>query len=182
MNVSVGDLWYTVVTDSSLDQGDIITQCPAGYYLPEDWDPEEPPKEAPVTVDIYDLVVMTQACDLAHEKVEYVVCCPVCPHSDLDGPPRLGDAGAGRKRSFKNGIIDGRIHGYCMIAAHEVDPVRDVSVVDFHYVFSIPRNFLLKMAGQPHLRLLSPYREHVSQSFARFFMRVGLPNPVPTFS
>lgn len=26
-----------------------------------------------------------------------------------------------------------------------------------------------------HLRLLPPYREHLSQAFARYFMRVGLP-------
>ncbi len=34
---------------------------------------------------------------------------------------------------------------------------------------------LLKQRGQPRLRLLPPYREHLSQAFARFFMRVGLP-------
>jgi hypothetical protein len=29
--------------------------------------------------------------------------------------------------------------------------------------------------------LLPPYREHLSQAFARFFMRVGLPVEVPPF-
>ena len=32
------------------------------------------------------------------------------------------------------------------------------------------------------LRLLPPYREHLSQSFARFFMRVGLPIDTPSFT
>jgi hypothetical protein len=32
------------------------------------------------------------------------------------------------------------------------------------------------------LRLLPPYREHLSQSFARFFMRVGLPIDIPPFT
>ena len=31
------------------------------------------------------------------------------------------------------------------------------------------------------LRLLSPYREHLSQAFARYFMRVGLPQNIPSF-
>jgi len=31
------------------------------------------------------------------------------------------------------------------------------------------------------LRLLPPYREHLSQAFARFFMRVGLPVDIPEF-
>jgi hypothetical protein len=53
--------------------------------------------------------------------------------------------------------------------------------VDFHEVFTLPRAFLerqLAQRGQPRLRLLPPYREHLSQAFARFFMRVGLPTPV----
>jgi hypothetical protein len=32
---------------------------------------------------------------------------------------------------------------------------------------------------KPHKRLLPPYREHLSQSFARYFMRVGLPVDIP---
>ena len=30
-------------------------------------------------------------------------------------------------------------------------------------------------------RLMSPYLEHLSQAFARFFMRVGLPSSIPEF-
>jgi hypothetical protein len=30
-------------------------------------------------------------------------------------------------------------------------------------------------------RLQSPFREHFSQAFARFFMRVGLPAAIPAF-
>lgn len=50
-----------------------------------------------------------------------------------------------------------------------------------HYVYSVPRSFLeslLKQRMQSRLRLLPPYREHLSQAFARFFMRVGLPVPI----
>ena len=55
-------------------------------------------------------------------------------------------------------------------------------IVDFiTKSFSLPRAFLerfLAERGVPRLRLLPPYREHLSQAFARFFMRVGLPTPV----
>jgi len=57
----------------------------------------------------------------------------------------------------------------------------EIRVVDFHDVFTVPRSFLemlLKGRQSPRLRLLPPYREHLSQAFARFFMRVGLPQPV----
>lgn len=56
-------------------------------------------------------------------------------------------------------------------------------VVDFRNIYSVSLNFLsdLTMKKGERLRLLPPYREHLSQSFARFFMRVGLPVDIPAF-
>jgi hypothetical protein len=54
----------------------------------------------------------------------------------------------------------------------------EIRLVDFHEVFTAPRVFLeslLSQRGENRCRLLPPYREHLSQAFARFFMRVGLP-------
>jgi len=54
-------------------------------------------------------------------------------------------------------------------------------LVDFHEIFTVPRAFLeslIKQRGKIRFRLLPPYREHLSQAFARFFMRVGLPIPI----
>ncbi len=51
-------------------------------------------------------------------------------------------------------------------------------------VFTLPRpvlESLLKARGVSRPQLLPPYREHLSQAFARFFMRVGLPSPVTRF-
>jgi hypothetical protein len=61
--------------------------------------------------------------------------------------------------------------------------VREVRVVDFRRVYSLPLPFMRKRAtvSRPRLRLLPPYREHLSQAFARFFMRVGLPVDIPAF-
>jgi hypothetical protein len=54
-------------------------------------------------------------------------------------------------------------------------------VVDFLELYTLPRGLLealLRSRGVPRVRLLPPYREHLSQAFARFFMRVGLPQPI----
>lgn len=54
-------------------------------------------------------------------------------------------------------------------------------VVDFHEVYTVPRQFLESFLAQRNeqcLRLSPPYREHLSQAFARFFMRVGLPTSI----
>jgi len=168
--------WYTEVADGNLDQGDILPGCPAGY-LPLNWDPNSTDQE--FEIDVLDLVVLTQACDLAHDKTEYVVCCPVFPHSHID------EEYAGRSKKYINGqkdkILQGTCPGYAMIAAHDGEPPRPISVVSFRHVFSIPKSFLQAVAESRHLRLLPPYREHISQGFARFFMRVGLPKPIPSF-
>ena len=57
------------------------------------------------------------------------------------------------------------------------------SVIDFHQLAVVDRTMLKAVAKEngPRLRLQSPYREHVGQEFARYFMRVGLPVPAEGF-
>ncbi|MHB1424077.1 MAG: hypothetical protein ACYC3I_12945 [Gemmataceae bacterium] len=57
------------------------------------------------------------------------------------------------------------------------------SVVDFHRLFTLPKMFVSRFAANvgPRLRLRSPYREHLAQAFARYFMRVGLPHDARVF-
>jgi hypothetical protein len=60
----------------------------------------------------------------------------------------------------------------------------DHRVVDFYDVFTLPVTFLeqwLKRKNKDRPRLRPPYREHLSQAFARFYMRVGLPTPIEKF-
>jgi len=59
----------------------------------------------------------------------------------------------------------------------------DYTIVDFRNVFGVPYAFLLNYINKTErrLRLLSPYKEHLSQAFARFFMRVGLPIDIDPF-
>lgn len=168
--------WYAEVTDGTLDQGDVLPDCPAGY-LPIDWHPDR--EEQEFQIDMLNLVVLTQACDLAHDKTEYVACCAVLPHDHLnqDWPGR----GSKYINSQKNRILKGLVPGYAMIAEHQGEPFQPVSVVSFRQVYSLPKAFLKGMAEAAHLRLLPPYREHISQGFARFFMRVGLPMEIPSF-
>jgi hypothetical protein len=71
-----------------------------------------------------------------------------------------------------------------MLAACELASFRrEIRVVDFRTVFSLSLHFVKNFAAlqSPRLRLLPPYREHLAQAFARFFMRVGLPVDIPPF-
>jgi hypothetical protein len=59
----------------------------------------------------------------------------------------------------------------------------DALVVDFRQIYSLPVSFLRNFAAKAVMRkrLKSPYLEHTAQSFARFFMRVGLPTSIDQF-
>jgi len=61
-----------------------------------------------------------------------------------------------------------------------ISPQMDLRIVDCGKVFCLPLPFIQELAVRqsPRLRLRSPYREHLSQAFARFFMRVGLPQDI----
>ena len=60
----------------------------------------------------------------------------------------------------------------------------DYLLVDFRTVYGVHFDTLLDLIRKStrRLRLLPPCREHLSQGFARFFMRVGLPVEIPPFA
>ncbi len=90
------------------------------------------------------------------------------------------DVALGSKNTWK-AILKGREHRYSMLDGwHSAGISIGVRIVDFGRIFSLPKSFVSQFAASQgrRLRLRSPYREHLSQSFARFFMRVGLPQDI----
>jgi hypothetical protein len=62
-------------------------------------------------------------------------------------------------------------------------PALPRSIASFQHVYSMPRPMLARFAAKanPRLRLLPPYREHVSHSFGRYFSRIGLLQDIPRY-
>jgi len=167
--------WYEVVEGADLEQGDLLFSCQVIVPAPELFLPF-PPDGIPVRVDTFDVVVMPQSCDLVNDKVEDVI---LCPHWGLDAAGEM-DAALARKDTRK-AILSGYRPRYAMIESSNVPGhVINVRVVDFSRIFSLPKSYLghFARAEGPRLRLCPPYREHLSQAFARFFMRVGLPQNI----
>ena len=78
----------------------------------------------------------------------------------------------------------GRVEGLHLLAsAEQPDNNRASLVVDFGHIVSVPFAYLATHADSlgEHWRLDSPFLEHFSQAFARFFMRVGLPAAIAPF-
>jgi hypothetical protein len=134
---------------------------------------------------------MTQACDLAAGKVPDIV---LCPCTDIDefkaawAEGRIERNEAVTEKAWAGvcrELRQGRAWHQAILQDCQPAPPNSISmkhqVVDFYRVFSLPAAFLRPWSSsvaRNRIRLLPPYREHLSQAFARFFMRVGLPQDI----
>jgi len=173
--------WYDIVRGDDIQQGDILESCPV-FILPSklSFDPPRTPSQLyDVPFEARDVIVMSQTCDMvkAREKISEVLFCAIWKKSD-----------------FKNGIMSsnrdweysrkGHMPGFHVLNKCDLKGFkRDFSVVDFRRLHSLPLDLARELAAKlgNRIRLLPPYREHLSQAFARFFMRVGLPVDIPEF-
>ena len=171
--------WYCLVGGDELEQGDILENCPV-FSPPSNLTLNSlEDAEADFTWEERDVIIMSQSCDLVkgREKVTEVLLCAVWNHSELT----KGHLSTGK------GMEDAR-RGQ-LPAFHALNECklpnanREFRVVDFRRIYALPldftREFVVKTPDR--IRLLPPYREHLSQAFARFFMRVGLPTDIPPF-
>lgn len=163
------------VNEPTLRQGDYLPDC----YVPIFLDPTVTQKPQEVPIDIFDLIVLTQSCDLEQGKVRLVAMCPISPIQAFEKRnPEFA------KKGKWNDVRKGRMEGLHMLGALS-NPTnnREALVVDFREIYSLPFEYLVKHATAlgPRWRLQSPFLEHFSQAFARFFMRVGLPSTIPEF-
>ena len=185
---------YETVEGEKLEQGDILLRCPVViptqilmWPVPEDQDLE-------VEILLYDLVVLTQSCDLElrvdkKTKAEFygVDMVTLCPHWDLSNvAPELselaqkGDPQKVNRDKLEN-IAKGQMPRYHLLGASESAQVEmGVRVVDLSQTISLPLTYVHQLSKRPQkrLRLGSPYKEHLAQAFARLFMRIGLPQNI----
>jgi hypothetical protein len=168
--------WYEVTEDPQLAQGDFILECPV-LIPPRNF---RHGQQADVEFATYNVVVMSQTCDIVLRKIDLVLVCPTWSLTELKA--QLPDLAPIRKLEH---IRRGDLPGFHMLAACEIESFEcECRVVTFRDVYSVHLDFLQDHVrlSQRRLRLLPPYREHLSQAFARFFMRVGLPVNIPSFT
>jgi len=161
--------------DTALRQGDHLPGCLVPVFGPD----FATAGTHEVTADEYDLIVVTQSCDLEQGKVRLVAACPIYPIADFEAVNP-----AFTKKGRWNEVLKGRIEGLHLLASPaNPEDNRGALVVDFREIYSLPLAYLSSRTGQlgQRWRLRSPYLEHFSQAFARFFMRVGLPSTIPPF-
>jgi hypothetical protein len=191
--------WYEdLKPDDPLSQGDLIRACPTLSYTDVDFREGQSATqalEAAVVAQETDCIVMTQACDLEHDHVREVILCPVYDVESFRALYEEEQRKKGQNLTPKNwnrqlnNIREGKIWNLNLLNERvenqeKAESAVSFQIVDFHEIFSLPKAFLIqwmKQNPQPRVRLLPPYREHLSQAFARYFMRVGLPDDIPSF-
>ncbi len=167
--------WYAIVDGKEpLLQGDFINSCPVVI-------PPGMIESSKVSAEIieYDVAIMSQSCDLEQKKVDLVLVCPIWHLSEFEERSDFFKSKRG-KETLRQGNVPGyHLLNKCEIKGFETEYL----IVDFRSVYSVPFGFIFELARKRgrRLRLLPPYREHLSQAFARFFMRVGLPVDIPPF-
>jgi hypothetical protein len=157
-------------SDEPLDQGDVLD----GYAIVTVAD-LAPDRLDQARLDLRRGIVISQTCDIANEKIEFLVIATVYDAQTLI------DSGIVRTSEVKGPIRAGRVWGLYFLPAHSTAGIGEM-IVDFRYVHSIPIKVAdgLRLAGKRRLRLLTPYREHLAKHFADTYSRIGLPQPYET--
>lgn len=168
--------WYDVVEGLSLEQGDILEDFPVLVPQRELGDTVE--EYIPSVEEHYNLVVMTQTSDIINDKVRHILLCPVWTEAEIEGiDPSFFGSGI-RNKLLKYQVVGFHPINKCQIPSFE----RPWRIVQFQRVFEVDIERVMEHVRikEKHIRLLPPFREHLSQHFARFFMRVGLPSEIDT--
>lgn len=175
--------WYELVEGRDLEQGDILEDCPV-VRVPVDLSlPLADGEGLDLDVGTQDMIITSQSCDLVEgqkQRIEYVALSPLWALSKIEKVDQFLGSTYGKEMCRR-----GNMHGYHMLAeCDHTEWKREISVVAFREVHSLPIDFLRSFAerARHRRRVRSPYREHLAQAFARYFMRVGLPIDIPHFA
>ena len=159
-------------SDEPVDQCDLIDGCPVawvpGYSVGQTTQPA-------VKIDLERVVVLTQSCDLYHQKTENVNIALVSEAQTFI------EQGFLKPADIKGPLRSGRIWGLYFLPANAELGLAEM-IVDLRRLHTIRLEILrgLCRAGQRKGRLRPPYREHLAKHFADSFSRIGLPQPYET--
>jgi hypothetical protein len=171
--------WYTTVNTISVEQGDFVQDVP---IIVTEQLLTNIKQEVNPTIDTFDMVVLSQSCDLINlNKLSQVQLAPIYTLKAL-----LKRNKGFNKLEWLNNLRKNNVNRYYLLGINRGSTFKlnGLLVIDFGNIRSIPVKTLFELCKkQPkRRRLASPYLEQMSQQLARFYMRVGLPNDIPEFT
>ncbi|MCY9112099.1 hypothetical protein MOE45_13565 [Bacillus atrophaeus] len=179
--------WYKVkAEDECLTQGDIILSCPVPVI---DYDEVAYPYFLPEYIE-ENVIIMTQACDMENRKVRSVTLCRVGllddqikDHFDELNKSKndydYNNITPKSKQKYADKIRRGDLLDLYLLDKYNDGVIEHpYRVVHLRDSFRIPLESLERIVQSKKdsiLRLLPPYREHLSHNFSFNFSRIGLP-------
>ena len=159
-------------TDASVDQGDIIDDCPISYI-----DHVEPTRPDDVEWEFATsrIVVLTQTCDLANQRTRHVNVAIV-----MDAV-QLVQQGLLKASDIRGSIRAGRVFGWYFLPKNAELNLPEM-IVDLRQLHTVPLDLLTGLCEQNRRRgrLTGLYRAHLGKHFGDTFSRIGLPEPYET--
>lgn len=171
--------WYEKIEYSegmAIEQGDILFDCPYYDVLSDGIN-----EEIQTKVVEYNVVIVTQSCDIVNNKVDKIFVAPwtyisevISKRSEFLKRPMSTK----EKNSLFKHLATGVMSSHHILDKDIEKGLSDYPMIDFSNAFTISQKTLKSTIAKRGyvIRLISPYKEHLSQAFARFFMRVGLPS------
>lgn len=165
-------MYSDVRDDEPVSQGDIFDECPIFGF---DADDEHADMDGDARRWRVQVVVLTQACDLAAEKTTRVVV------AVMHDAQKLVESGVLKASLVRDQIRRHQVYGWYFLPQSDSPNVSE-SLVDLRHLQSVPLAILNQLVerGQRLCRLETPYREHMGQHFANTYARIGLPEPYKT--
>jgi hypothetical protein len=168
--------WYSVVNGAELHQGDILQGFPVSVVQAVRSADENPN----VFIEPRDVIVLTQSCDLPKQAQTSVLLAQVVSYDQF-----CSDNGSEvQSEKYRKKLVENIVQPFFLLRPAVHDASFPWSLVSFRDLHVAPKDEVQLFAatlGDGRLRLESPYREHLSQSYARFMMRVGLPSTTHDF-
>lgn len=176
--------WFEVVpSGGELSQGEIALSFPVVTVYYE-------AKTIKATSGHADVIVLTQSCDIEQNKVENIILGRVLDIEEYRKQWTDNQISSGQTPTDKSWtrelerIGDGARPQYALLNGCEIPdgPTVPRRLVVFSTVYTVPlaasREFVNSPTNGDRVRLISPYREYLSQRFAWYLMRPALPSPV----
>ena len=172
--------WYTERTSDDIQQGDILPDFPVVLAtLDEDLIQDalhglriEPPAETLLV----DVIVLSQSCDIANEKVTSIVLAPL-----MDFSLWLSQVApkSSQRKSLEASIRKGQVNYTYVLPGESIYNLPE-RVVDFRvlYTSSIEaiRRYIRVVSPRPRYALTDRPTDALSQRFGLFFSRVAEPD------
>ena len=178
--------WFGQHTSQEgIDQGLILVDFPVPDYSKVDYVglASDENVELPVEIKKYDLIIMSQACDIENDKVKNITLCRIYTLKEYLVETNQSKTKA---KELLNSLNSGRVVNMCLLNRPDYNPYgdafEDYLIVKFdesvNYPVELIRQRISNETGNM-MKLMPPYRESLSQNYGIFYMRVGNPKNIP---